>query len=80
MKIASIKNLVNQYTLPELQEAEECFYEETRTLNIEIEGEDEGEKLTHVLAAIEIKEDMAQGAQLNEAIRNFSQRVRKSIG
>ena len=80
MKIASIKNLVNQYTLPELQEAEECFYEEKKTLNIEIEGEDEGEKLTHVLAAIEIKEDMAQGAQLNEAIRNFSQRVRKSIG
>ena len=80
MKIASIKKLVNQYTLSELQKAEECFYEEMKTLNIEIEGEDEGEKLTHVLAAIEIKEDMAQGARLNEAIRNFSQRVRKSIG
>jgi len=80
MKIASIKKLVNQYTLSELQKAEEYFYQETKTLNIEIEGDDEGERLTHVLAAIEIKVDMAKGAQLNEAIRNFSQRVRKSIG
>tara|TARA_E500000178_G_C16961027_1_gene726026 strand:+ start:385 stop:624 length:240 start_codon:yes stop_codon:yes gene_type:complete len=78
MKIASIKKLVNLYDLEELKKAEESFYAEENP-SIEIEGDDLGEKLTHVLAAIDIKRDVQNGAKLNEAIRSFSQRVRSSI-
>ncbi len=46
---------------------------------IEVEGKDEGECLTHVLAAIYIKEKVEQGTAFNQALRDFSQRVRKSI-
>jgi ribosomal protein S3 len=47
--------------------------------SIEVEGKDEGECLTHVLAAIYIKEKMEQGVAFNQALRDFSQRVRNSI-
>jgi hypothetical protein len=79
MKITAIKKLVESYNLTELQAAEEAITEEKKPL-IEIEGDDEGEKLTHVLASIYIKQKMEDsGTPFNQALRDFSQRVRKSI-
>jgi len=47
---------------------------------IEIEGIDEGEQLTHCMAAIWIKEEMAKnGTSQQQATRNYIDRVRKSI-
>jgi len=78
MQIPVIKKLVEQYSLAQLQSAEEAMMEE-QIPAIELEGKDEGECLTHVLASIYIKEKMEQGSAFNQALRDFSQRVRNSI-
>lgn len=79
MKIPVIKKIVEKYTLEELQKAEEAMLEEQAPA-IEIEGEDEGEKLTHVLAAVWVKNEMnTNGTEAMTAIRNYAQRVRNSI-
>lgn len=79
MQIAVIKHLAETYPLEELQKAEEAICEE-QDPEIVVEGKDEGEKLTHVLAAINILEDVkANGVDTRTAIRNYSQRVRNSI-
>ncbi len=79
MKIAVIKQLAETYNIEQLQAAEEAILEEQKP-EIEIEGEDEGEQLTHTTAAIAILQDMQQnGVDLRTAIRNYSVRVRNSI-
>jgi len=79
MQIAIIKHLHENYTLEELKLAEEAMYEE-QTPAINVEGKDEGEKLTHVLAAINILEDMEKNnIDARTALRNYTQRVRNSI-
>lgn len=78
MQIPIIKKLVEHYSLAQLQSAEEAMMEEQMPA-IEVEGKDEGECLTHVLAAIYIKEKIEQGVAFNQALRDFSQRVRNSI-
>ena len=79
MQIPVIKKLVESYSLIQLQEAEEAMMEEQKPA-IEVEGKDEGECLTHVLASIYIKEKMEKdGTAFNQALRDFSQRVRNSI-
>jgi hypothetical protein len=48
--------------------------------SIAIEGKDEGEQLTHVLAAIQILEDVRDNSiDVRTALRNYTQRVRNSI-
>ena len=79
MQIAIIKKLVESYSLVQLQDAEAAMMEEQKPA-IEVEGKDEGECLTHVLASIYIKHKMEkEGAAFNQALRDFSQRVRTSI-
>lgn len=79
MKIPVIKKLAEQFTIAELEKAEAAYYEELQP-EIEIPGEDEGEQLTHVLAAIEIlREVSSTGCEFNIALRNYTQRVRNSI-
>jgi hypothetical protein len=79
MKIPVIKKLTEAYSLEELQAAEEALYEE-QTPTIEITGDDEGEQLTHVLAAIFIKEHMTEhGSDLKTALREYTLKVRNSI-
>jgi hypothetical protein len=79
MKLPVIKLLVETYTLEQLTAAEEAILNE-ETPAIEIEGSDEGEQLTHAIAAIEILKDVADnGADVRTAMRNYTQRVRNSI-
>ena len=79
MQIPVIKKLVEQYSLAQLQAAEETMMEEQKPA-IEVEGKDEGECLTHVLASIYIKHKIEkEGVSFNQALRDFSQRVRNSI-
>ena len=79
MNAGSIKKAVELYSLDELMKAEDALLNE-QLPEIEIEGSDEGEKLTHVLAAIFCKHEMQHsGLNLNQAIRLYSQRVRNSI-
>ena len=79
MQIPIIKKLVEQYSVVQLQEAEAAMMEEQKPA-IEVEGKDEGECLTHVLASIYIKHKMEKElVSFNLALRDFSQRVRTSI-
>lgn len=78
MKLGAIRKLLI-VDIETLQKAEEDLAEE-RPLAIEIEGDDEGEKLTHIFGAIWIKEQVASGAMDEKsALRAFTQKVRNSI-
>lgn len=79
MKISAIKNLVENQTLESLMEAEEALLEENQ-LPIEIEGDDEGEKLTHIFAAIWILKKMKDDdLEFKVALREYTKKVRESI-
>ncbi|NQW43401.1 MAG: hypothetical protein HQ463_08235 [Bacteroidetes bacterium] len=79
MNSSSIKYNAENYSIEKLKQAENALLNE-ETLSIEIEGKDEGEKLTHVLAAIFCKQEMLKSEiSINQAIRLFFKRVRNSI-
>ena len=78
MKVPAIRKLL-KVDIELLRKAEEDLALEN-TPEIEIEGADEGEKLTHVFGAIWIKEQMASGDMDEKtALRAFTQKVRSSI-
>lgn len=80
MKLPIVKKLVSDYSMEQLEAAENAILEEEAPV-IEVEGEDEGEQLTHVMAAIWIKREMeTNDLPLNKAMRNYTVKVRKSIG
>ena len=79
MKIPVIKKLAEAYSLADLRAAEEALYNE-ETPATEIIGDDEGEQLTHIIAAIFIKEHMAEhDSDLKTALREYTVKVRNSI-
>lgn len=79
MKPAAIKKLVENNELEALQKAEEELMEE-KTPSVEVDGSDEGEQLTHILAAVWIKQQMQKNnSDLKTELRNYTQRVRTSI-
>lgn len=78
MQIPVVRSLSQNRTLEELRSAENALIEE-QPLPFEVGGEDEGEQLSHILGAIWIQEQVAQGTAFNDALRAFTQRVRNSI-
>lgn len=79
MKLPVIKKLVETYTLEQCELAEQQMLEGI-VPEIAVEGDDEGEKLTHILGAIEIlKQIKTQNKEPRIAIREFFERVRNSI-
>lgn len=79
MKIPVIRKLVTQYSVNELQAAEQALYDE-KPMPIDVDGDDEGEQLTHIIAALWIKNDMVQNhTELGKSLRNYTQKVRGSI-
>lgn len=79
MKIPAIKKLVENYSLDQLTAAEEALMEE-QPLAIEVEGDDEGEQLTHVYAAIWIMKHMEENStDFKTALREYTKKVRVSI-
>ncbi|GAB5525433.1 MAG: hypothetical protein Roseis2KO_33050 [Roseivirga sp.] len=78
MKIPVIKKLVEHTSIEVLRQAEEDLLEE-KPLQIEVGGDDEGEQLTHIFAAIYILEQMQEGMEFKQALRAYTQKVRTSI-
>jgi len=79
MELSVIKEMAGKYSLQELESAENLLLNEQKP-DIEIEGKDEGEQLTHVIAAIWLKKEMEnEDIPLPKAMRNYVQKVRKSI-
>lgn len=80
MKLPALRKLCQQCDLDTLKQLEEELTEE-RPLSQPVEGEDEGEQLTHILGAIWVHEQVQQnGTDVKTELRNFSNRVRNSIG
>ena len=79
MKIPVIKQLVEAYTTADLEKAESDIIE-GNPLAIEIEGADEGEQLTHAIAAVWIQKIMKESKlEFKDALREYTKRVRSSI-
>ncbi len=80
MKIPAIKKIIEaKYTLEMLDDAEMAIINEEQP-TIDIEGEDEGEQLTHIFAAKWIVEDMQNtGDDFKTSLRKYTQKVRNSI-
>jgi len=79
MKLPAIKELVEKYDIETLRAAEDAILNE-QIQAIEVNGDDEGEKLTHVLGAIDVLEKVqVEGKDKSLALREFFQRVRNSI-
>lgn len=79
MKIPAIKKLVEAYEPALLVEAENKIIE-GENINIEVEGEDDGEKLTHIIAALWIQQTMkSQNLEFKDALREYTKKVRTSI-
>jgi hypothetical protein len=79
MKIPAIKKLVETQSLDALMAAEAAIVDE-QPLAIEVEGDDEGEQLTHVLAAVWILNHMQDtGSDFKTSLREYTKKVRVSI-
>jgi hypothetical protein len=79
MKIPSVRKLVELYDKAALIAAEANIMDGA-PLTIEVEGEDEGEQLTHILSAIQVIEMMeTEKIPLALALRNMANKVRTSI-
>ena len=79
MKLPVIKQLVELYTLEQLQQAEVQLLNE-QPIAIQVDGDDEGEQLTHILGAIDVLERVKnENKDKSTALREFFQRVRNSI-
>jgi hypothetical protein len=79
MKLPVIKKLVESTSLEDLLAAEEAMLSENEP-GIAVEGDDEGEQLTHVLAAIFILTEMKKnGGDYMAALRSYTSKVRTSI-
>lgn len=80
MKIPAIKKLIEaKYTLEMLDEAEIAILNEEEP-RILIEGDDDGEQLTHIIAAKWIIEDMQERAvDFKTSLRGYTEKVRNSI-
>lgn len=79
MKIPAIKKLVETQTIESLRNAEALLIDEQQP-DFTIPGDDEGEQLTHVFAAIWILNHMHDHqSDFKTALREFTQKVRVSI-
>ena len=78
MRIPAIKALTEAYSLEELQAAEEALLNEEKPA-IDLGPDEPGDQLTHVIGAISILKEVAQGEDPKKALRAFTQRVRNSI-
>jgi hypothetical protein len=79
MQVQVIKKLSQQFTIEELKLAETALLSGKAPANT-IAGKDRAEKLTHVMAALWVKEEMQKNrTSLNGAMRQFFQRVREAI-
>ncbi|MBC8124523.1 MAG: hypothetical protein H7X70_02210 [Candidatus Kapabacteria bacterium] len=79
MNIASIKRLVEDFTISDLRAAEIALLNEQAPA-IAVLGIDEGEQLTHVIAAIFVREQMNEhGTDMMTAMRDYASRVRQTL-
>ena len=75
MKAREIRRLASEYQTAQLLEAIEAVTEEEREI-LEVDGDDLGERLTHLLLASRIRARMDDGVALKHAFRAEMSEVR----
>lgn len=75
MRPAEARRLAAEHDVPALETAAEALSEESEP-DIEVLGEDHGERLTHCLLAVRIRRKMDAGADLKTAFREVMRGVR----
>jgi hypothetical protein len=78
MNVAVVRKLVENHKLPAIQDAIVLF-ELDRSNPLNVEGTDDGEKLSHLLVGEFVLKKMGTGLSFNEAIREYSHRVRAMV-
>jgi hypothetical protein len=78
MDIKSIKELAQKYTVTELNQLADDF-EATGKTSVKTQ-DDPGDQMSDFLQAAELRSYLDQGMGLNEAVREFSKRVRGVLG
>lgn len=78
MIVSEIRRLAEKHSLEELQSAADEF-EKSRQNLLQVKGKDDGEIMSNYLAAAFVREQMNQGLSLNEAVRQYSARVRSIL-
>jgi hypothetical protein len=76
--LAVVKDLANKFSKEQLNEAAASF-EADRTNLLSVEGKDEGEILSNLLVAAFVRTRMDKGMAMQDAIREYSSRVRGMI-
>lgn len=77
MDIKSVKELAQKYTSAELNKFADDF-EATGTAPVKTQ-EDAGEQMSDYLMAAEMRVYLDKGMNINEAVREFSKRVRRVL-
>ena len=75
MKAAEARRLAETHSSSALSEAAEALGEE-KAPAFEVQGEDDGERLTHVLLALRIRSRMDDGESARDAFRHVMAGVR----
>src|SRR5690606_4605329 len=78
VKAAAVRKAAERYTSAELEAAAEALAGEEREI-LEIEGDDPGERLTHLLLALRVRSRMDAGEDLKEAFRAVMADVRGTL-
>lgn len=78
MKVGAVKDAAQRYSLDEIEAAIEGITEREE-LALPIDGDDLGEKLTHLLLAKRIRERMARGEEFKDAFRALMTEVRQTL-
>ncbi|MFT4623965.1 MAG: hypothetical protein ACI8PZ_002621 [Myxococcota bacterium] len=75
MKASTVRKLAKAHSVAELEAAAEAIAER-EVDELGVDGEDLGEKLTHVMLAIRVRTRMEAGASLSDAFREQIASVR----
>ena len=78
MKASVIRKLAENCTLEQLSNAAEVMAEEERD-PLGVDGDDLGEKLTHVMLAMRVRAKMDEGQELRVAFREQLSEVRSLL-
>jgi len=79
MKIRVLRGLVENHTLVELKEAEVAIIKDG-PLTIKVDGTNVSEKLTNIIAAINIVEQMnAVHIEFEKALHDYSKNIKEPI-
>jgi hypothetical protein len=75
MNVGIVRKIASAHPLASIDEAITAF-ERDRSNPLQVEGKDDAEVMSHLLAAQFVRRRMDQGQDINAAFREYAQRVK----